>query len=82
MRDQNTLNCDERQWKGDSKGADSVPYLQFEAFPLEAGDDVAHKPTLDAVGLDHDVGAFGVGHDDLRWVVGLVGRKKRSCYKC
>ena len=57
-------------------------YLQFETFLFEAGDDVAHKPTLDAVGLDHDVGAFGVGHDDLRWVVGLVGRKKRSCYKC
>jgi hypothetical protein len=35
---------------------------ELETFSLEALDDLADQTTLDAVGLDHDVGALVVGH--------------------
>ena len=35
---------------------------KLEAALFETGDDGANKSTLDAIGLDHDVGAFSGDH--------------------
>lgn len=42
-------------------GGDELDGLELEATLLEAGDDVADKATLDAVGLDSDETVVGLG---------------------
>ena len=51
--------------------------LELEALVLETADDVADEPALDAVRLDHDVGALGVArHCEV--VVGVEGGGEES----
>ena len=48
-------------------GGDELHGDELETLVFEALDDLADEATLDAVGLDHDVGALGVAGHGVRW---------------